>query len=230
MTNLTGKDKALPCLNNSLPCLKEEDRLYRSRYRIASTRLQTWDYGWNVAYFVTICTKNRENYFGEIIDGEMVLSEIGETATKYWMEIPYHFPFVKLGAYITMPNHIHGIVVIDKPDNYNRSDNNDNADNHNAANDNDVAAVETTHALSLQSQYQSMGQKRFQNQGKNTLSSIIGSYKSVVTKNARIIDPAFAWQSRFYDHIIRDDELFYRISEYIKNNPANWDKDNHYDK
>jgi putative transposase len=69
------------------------------------------------------------------------------------------------------------------------------------------------------------GQKRFQNQGKNTLSSILGSYKSVVTKNAREIHAGFAWQSRFHDHIIRNNREFEKISKYIIENPLYWNKD-----
>jgi hypothetical protein len=89
---------------------------FQNKYRIASARLQTWDYGWNAAYFVTICTQNRECFFGNIVDGNMRLSETGIIAHKFWMEIPNHFPFVKLGEFIIMPNHMHGIVIIDKLD------------------------------------------------------------------------------------------------------------------
>jgi len=60
---------------------------------------------------------------------------------------------------------------------------------------------------------------------KGTLSTIIRSYKSVVTKNARYIHADFAWQSRFHDHIIRDDKSFHNIATYIRNNPINWQKD-----
>ena len=194
---------------------------FNNKYRIPSARLPWWDYGRNAAYFVTICTKNRQYYFGDIIvetpesgvsTNKMVLSPIGELAGKYWLEIPQHFPFVKLGAFVIMPHHVHGIIIIDKPD----GDAN--------------TMVETTHALSLpipkpKPQPQSMGHERLQNQGKNTLSSIVGSYKSVVTKQARIINPHFAWQSRFYDHIIRDKKSYNQITEYIINNPLNWKDD-----
>jgi hypothetical protein len=67
-----------------------------------SARLQKWDYGSNAAYFITICTQNREHYFGEIENNKMQLSEIGKMANKYWFEIPEHFPFVKLDAFIVM--------------------------------------------------------------------------------------------------------------------------------
>ena len=70
-----------------------------------------------------------------------------------------------------------------------------------------------------------IGQNRFQNQGKNTLSSIIGSYKSVVSKNARNIHADFAWQTRFHDHIIRNDGSYNRIQTYIMKNPLQWAND-----
>jgi putative transposase len=89
---------------------------FRNKYRIPSTRLQNWDYGWNASYFVTICTHKRKCYFGEVVNGNMILSEIGKMAEKCWMEIPNHFPFVKLDAHVVMPNHVHGIIIIDKPD------------------------------------------------------------------------------------------------------------------
>ena len=75
-----------------------------------------WDYGWNAAYFVTVCTNKYIHYFGEIENQKMRLSEIGELAEKYWDEIPQHFSFVQLGAFVVMPNHIHGIIIINKTD------------------------------------------------------------------------------------------------------------------
>ncbi|MCZ4694563.1 transposase [Ancylomarina euxinus] len=184
---------------------------FQNKYRIKTTRLQNWDYTSNAAYFVTICTQNREHYFGEITNQVMQLSEIGDMANKYWLEIPEHFPFVELGEFVVMPNHVHGIIIINKPDD--EQSNND-------------CTVETRHALSLpQPQCETLGEKRFQNQGKGSLSSIIGSYKSVLTKNARKIHPNFEWQSRFHDHIIRKDQSFRNISDYIKNNPTKWTGD-----
>jgi len=82
--------------------------------RGGSLRAKWWDYGWNGAYFVTICTHNRIHYFGEVENGKMVLSALGEAAEKCWYEIPRHFPFVKLGSFVVMPDHVHGIIIIDK--------------------------------------------------------------------------------------------------------------------
>ena len=95
---------------------------FNNRYRIESSRLQDWDYGWNASYFITICTANRKLYFGDIIINNnlrpiniMQLSEIGELVHQFWLEIPNQFPFIRLDEFVIMPNHVHGILVIDKP-------------------------------------------------------------------------------------------------------------------
>ena len=182
----------------------EKPSKFKNRYRIASARLQSWDYGWAGAYFITICTANREKYFGDVINGKMVLLEIGEIANDLWLEILNHAKYVKLGQFIVMPNHVHGIInLMNNTDNF----------------------VETRHALSLQLPQKTIGQKRFQNQGANTISSIIGSYKSAVTKKAHKMGLEFKWQSRFYDHIIRDEQSYQNICNYIINNPLNWGDD-----
>ncbi|MCP4552324.1 MAG: hypothetical protein GY834_09850 [Bacteroidetes bacterium] len=181
---------------------------YQNKYRIPSARLQNWDYGWNAPYFVTICTQNRECYFGDIDGGKIQLSEIGEMAKKYWNEIPEHFPFVKLDAFVVMPNHVHGIIIINKPD--------DGRDDEN---------VETQNFASLQGQTKPKNQ--FGPQSKN-LASIIRGFKIGVTKNARQIHADFAWQSRFHDHIIRNDKSFEKIKSYIIENPLKWNDDKFY--
>ncbi|MFO8234440.1 MAG: hypothetical protein R6U04_03405, partial [Bacteroidales bacterium] len=87
---------------------------FRNTYRIESTRMQNWDYGWNGNYFITICTGGREHFFGEIQDHRMIFSETGRLANHFWKQIPVHCPFVLLDEFIIMPNHIHGILTIDK--------------------------------------------------------------------------------------------------------------------
>lgn len=194
---------------------------FQNKYRISSIRAQWWDYGWNGAYFITICTQNREHYFGEIQNNKMILSHVGIIADLLWHQIPKHHKNVELGDFVVMPNHIHGILIIDKQlDNVNV----DNMDN-----------VETGHALSLPSiqmlqtsspvEFQKPGLKRFQNIGKNIISSIVGSYKSAVTKHANRLGYTHQWQKLFYDNIIRDNNQYQRISDYIVSNPENWAKD-----
>ena len=205
---------------------------YKNKYRGGPPRLKSWDYGWNGAYFITICTKNRVHFFGEIIpspdsgDNNMVMSEIGKMAEKYWFEIPEHFPYVKLGAFVVMPNHIHGIIIIDKNDNVdaqNIAHQYHNAQNilhqyHNAQN---IAHL----YHNAQNIAHQQSKNKFGPQS-NNLASIIRGYKIGVTKNGRKINPEFSWQSRYYDHIIRNKKSFENISKYIFNNPLNWKNDN----
>lgn len=180
---------------------------YMGKYSITSTRLQTWDYGSNAPYFVTICTHNRVCCFGNITaetpnrgvsaNPTIQLSPIGQLARQFWLDIPNHFPFVKLGESVVMPNHVHGIVMIDKSVETPKLG---------------VSATTNPHRTTNASlKWQS-----------DTLGVIINQYKRVVTIHARRITPHFAWQSRFHDHIIRNDDSFERITRYIINNPKNW--------
>jgi REP element-mobilizing transposase RayT len=188
---------------------------FKNKYRIPSARLRDWDYGSPGLYFITICTHDRKNFFGEIKNGEMFLNENGTIADNCWSEIVEHFKNVDLGEFVIMPNHVHGIVII-----------NENAETG--------YAVEKGYTLSLQSN--SSTHFRFRNQGKNTISAMVGSFKSAVTKLANrrhksclISTPEiFGWQTRFYDHIIRTKDEYILISKYIINNIANWKEDKFY--
>jgi len=182
---------------------------FQNKYRIASARLKGWDYGCNAIYFITICTQNREHYFGDIVETSdsgvsMNLSEIGELAHKFWMEISNHFPFVQLHEFVVMPNHVHGIIEINKSgrDAINR-----------------VCTEENNHAITggITKDKNPMLQ--------NNLSRIIRWYKGRCTYESRKTNPKFAWQTRFHDHIIRDFDSYHRIEQYIQNNPANWNQD-----
>jgi len=200
---------------------------FQHRYRIPSARWQNWDYGWNGAYSITICTAGRECYFGKIVNGKMVLSNLGIIADIFWHEITNHSDKIELDAFIVMPNHIHGILILTS----NEKTGDDELGYQNNGPNVDRDVVETRHALSLQHHLQNSitpGQRRFRNQGKKTISSIIGSYKSAVSKHAHRLGFGFAWQSRFYDHVIRDDDSYQRISAYIQNNPKNWQNDGFY--
>ena len=89
---------------------------YQNKFRIESTRLQQWDYGWDAAYFVTICTKDRRHFFGEVMEGKMMLSKAGIVADILWYEIKHHARNVRLGEFMVMPNHVHCILIIDGND------------------------------------------------------------------------------------------------------------------
>jgi REP element-mobilizing transposase RayT len=87
---------------------------FKNKYRIPSARAQWWDYGNDAAYFITICTKNRSHFFGKITDQKLFASPAGDIAANIWHEIPANFPYAQLGAFVVMPNHVHGIIIIEK--------------------------------------------------------------------------------------------------------------------
>jgi putative transposase len=208
---------------------------FRNKYRIKSARCPNWDYGSNASYFITICTKHREFFFGEIMDGKMQLSEIGKIAGKYWFEIPLHFPFIKLDEFVVMPNHIHGIIIVDKPYSHDKSTRLGNT------NELDGTTVETLHATSQQPKQQRQQTKTPKSQPekqiKNTelmskispksgsLPVVLRSYKSVVSRDAHNYSKIFDWQPKFHDHIIRNEKSFFQIKNYILNNSKNWEDD-----
>ena len=86
--------------------------LFQNKYRIESSRLKDWDYSSNGAYYVTICTKNRECVLSKIIDARIQLSSIGKIVKKYWMEIAKYFETTILDEFVILPDHIHGIIII----------------------------------------------------------------------------------------------------------------------
>jgi putative transposase len=183
-----------------------------------SLRLPNWDYRWNAHYFVTICTKNRVKYFGEIINGEMHLSDAGKIANDLWYEIPNHSKNIVLGEFIVMPDHIHGIITIDNP----ISPFSFSYSGHEHAHalylmQISMGVTNPKHLLKL------TAENRFQNIGPNSLSSIVGSYKSAVSKHVRRTGIKFEWQKFFYERIVRSKLAYFVISKYIKNNPIKWE-------
>jgi putative transposase len=180
--------------------VKDKDK-FAGKYRVQSARLPGWNYSSPGYYFVTICTRNSSSYFGEVVAEKVELSEIGICARRFWIEIPEHFSNISLDEYVVMPNHVHGIFVIQEPE----------------------KTVETLHATSLHERQGSMS-NIFPKPG--SLSAIVRSYKSAVTRWVRKNGySSFAWQPRFYDHIIRNDESLDEIRRYIRNNPLEWDLD-----
>ncbi|MDD5291282.1 MAG: transposase [Patescibacteria group bacterium] len=160
-------------------------------------RYKGYDYSKDGLYFVTICTKDRELYFGDIVNEKMQLSKIGRAAERFWLEIPRHFPFVGLDEFIIMPNHIHGIIKIENVGTQN---------------------VGTQNFVFLQEGYQN----KLGPQSKN-LSSIIRGFKIGVKKFCTSNNIVFAWQARFYDRIIRNEKELNNIRQYIINNPLKWE-------
>ncbi|MEI6532872.1 MAG: transposase [Candidatus Roizmanbacteria bacterium] len=176
---------------------------FQNTYHIGSPRLKGYNYAENGSYYITICTKNRESVFGEIIDGSIQLSEIGNIASIVWQQIPEQFPFATLGEFVIMPNHVHGIITICR----------DAINRVSTTMDNRVS----THNGGITANHNPMLQEN--------VSTIIRWYKGRTTFEIHKQYKSFAWQPLFYDRIIRDEDEFDRISLYIQLNPINWKKD-----
>ena len=221
---------------------------FRNKYRVPSARLQNWDYGSNGAYFITICTKEMQHFFGEVVDKKMILNSAGVLAEEYWIEIQKQFPYVELGNFQIMPNHVHGILIIDKSvvapvKTRFIASNLENeiefiTSNLDVKIEDDAYSGETRLIASVQDQ-----QKRIDHDdavggfaGENNpmladnISRIIRWYKGRCTFEMQKINPNFGWHPRFHDHIIRNSESFGRIQNYIEENPARWEEDKFFKK
>ena len=176
------------------------DDLFQNKYRIESARADWHDYDGG-SYFITICTKHREHFFGEIADEGMVLSDIGKYVEEQFQNVSSHYPYAEIPLWTIMPNHLHAIVIIDgNKTKYDRR------------------VVETWRAASLQDIANLQG----------WLSVVIGGLKSSITRFANENALDFSWQPRFHDHIVRDTPEMNRIADYIENNVANWLDDEFY--
>jgi len=186
-------------------------------YKNRPQRKKDYDYDLPGAYFVTICIEGRRNLFGVVKGDSVELNKAGEIAKRCWSETPLHFKNVELSEFIVMPNHFHAIVCIYDGIDYEK------------------VSVEKSVGQTYAFDSSEEKKKPVDNDGKpeqiqkmhKKLSIIIGSFKSAVTKEINRILPEinFAWQTSFYDHIVRNDKGMEYISDYIRLNPANWNED-----
>ena len=171
------------------------------RHRRRSIRLKGYDYSQTGAYFVTVCAHNRECLFGEIVAAEMRLNETGEAVAECWDHLTDHFPHVELDAFVAMPNHVHGIIVIADGDGRGKA----------------FAGVRKCFTPTV---------KRGSLAG--SLCAAVQNFKSVSTRKInqrRDTRGAPVWQRNYYEHIIRNEKELDRIRAYIAGNPARWNED-----
>jgi putative transposase len=181
--------------------------LFKNKYRIETARLKGWNYasvGW---YFITICTRHRQHFFGTVTNADMTLTDIGDKAAQFWQDIPSHFKHAQTDQFIVMPNHIHGILELTGPN-----------------------IVETRHAVLGRAvpvaSPPTIQNAKFGPLVPGSVSKIIQAYKAAVTQWCRKNNQLdFDWQPRFHDHIIRDDPSLKEIRQYIVNNPLKWELD-----
>lgn len=183
---------------------------FRGKYRIASARLQWYDYTADGTYFITICVRwtdvFRPHYFGKIVDGTMMLNELGKIAEDELLQTEAKRPYVSIPSYMIMPDHVHFILNITSMN---------PVETHRGASpqcDNDKYETffinEKCRGTSLQMR-------------PGSLWSIINHFKWSVSRYARKHNIPFKRQPNYYEHIIMDDKTLFRIMEYIENNPRN---------
>lgn len=168
-----------------------------------SIRLKDYDYSQAGAYFVTVCAWRKENMFGEISEGKVSYSDVGEIISDVWRKLPDRFASIELDEFVIMPNHIHGIIVLN------------------------VGAGPCACPDSITGQPQGVAPTKL------SLPDAVHRYKSFTTAEYRIgvaqLDwmpfHGKLWQRNYYEHIIRDEGEMHSIREYIRCNPLGWDQD-----
>ena len=184
---------------------------FKNKYRIPSARFPNYDYSKNGDYFITICTSRRMQYFGKIINEEMILNDMGLLVDNLISKIIDKFKDIRIVEHIIMPDHVHLIIKIYKPE----IDSN----------------VETRLVASLQPINENQNNSKGGITGNNNpmfkdgISKIVRWFKGRATFELRKIDKEFAWQTRFYDRIIRNKEEYFAMIQYIKSNPKKGDND-----
>ncbi len=190
------------------------DKRFKYKYRIESSRLKNYDYSKEGFYFITILTKNREHFFGEIINNKMVLSDLGKIAVEEWLISEKLRKNIYLDQWIVMPNHIHGIVIIDYSDRENKHQ-----------------FKKSDFSKTPNKSYTEKRLKIYNGENPdlskispipNSISTMIRFFKRQVKMRSKENNFLFDWQERFDDRIIRDEKSLFAIRTYIKNNVINW--------
>lgn len=169
------------------------------RHHRRSIRLQNYDYASPGAYYITLCVKNRECLFGEIVDGTMRLNPYGTIVNAVWHGLPNHYPHVELDAWVIMPNHVHGIIVL--------ADTPVGAGFKPAPTDPAKPAPTATPTK------------------RHGLPEIVRAFKTFSARrinDMRKTPGTSIWQRNYYEHIVRSEASLNRIRHYIINNPTRW--------
>jgi REP element-mobilizing transposase RayT len=169
------------------------------RHHRRSIRLKGYDYTQPGGYFVTLVTFQRKCLFGEIANQEMQLNDCGRALEHCWRAIPEHFPNVELGAHIIMPNHVHGIILLNG---------------------------RGTICLRRGTIYRAPTMEQFGKPVEGSIPTIVRTFKAAVTRRlGREFNLTSVWQRNYYERVIRDEKEWDRIHRYIESNPAQWESD-----
>jgi REP element-mobilizing transposase RayT len=172
--------------------------------------LKGYDYASPGAYFVTICVRERECALGDVVDGEMALSDAGHIVQACWDDLPNHYPHVQLDVFVIMPNHVHGVIVLV---------------------DDDVVGAGLRPAPTARPAPMTRPAPATVMTKHHGLPEIVRAFKSFSARRVNAMrDNAGApfWQRGFYEHIVRNERELDAIQRYILDNPLKWalDRDN----
>jgi len=189
--------------------------------RRKNIRLQNYDYSQAGYYFITICTQDKQRLFGEIADGKLSLNVGGEMIKKWIYRLESKFPQILIDKYIVMPNHVHCIMA------------NKGMDWSVYSQDNGLENVGADPCVCPQNNNLKYKKGEYINL---SLSQIIQWFKTMTTneyiqgvKNG--VYPVFnkrIWQRNYYDRVIRNEQEYKKIYEYIETNPLQWEDDEYY--
>lgn len=184
-----GINRNLLCWGIIMPTSQNDPRklVLKNSHHRHSNRLKGYDYSQSGAYFITIYAHDKVCLFGDIVDDEMRLNDLGLIVETAWFDLPNHYSDITLDSFCIMPNHIHAVIVSD----------------------------DSTHGNRTQIV-------------KHPLSEIVRAFKSFSARRINELRDSKGvpvWQRDYYDHIIRDEKDYYRIYEYIDNNPLKWLED-----
>ncbi len=195
-----------------------------------SIRLKGYDYTGEGAYFFTICCHQRRCLLGEIKNGVMHLNLVGATVKFVWESLPTHFPLIELDAFVIMPNHIHGIIVItDHPNNNNNNLNcrgeafvpgcNDTSPKSSFTNASPFPGCNNTSP--------NLADQPPRGTQSGSIGAILQNFKSVSTRRVNRItqNSGTLWQRNYHEEIIRNEKAYENIRRYIVENPLSWDED-----
>ncbi len=180
-----------------------------------SIRLRGYDYSQCGVYFVTIVAFQRECLFGDIVDGEMVLNPCGQTVTHAWFDLPRHYRHVELGAFVVMPNHVHGMIIL-------------NGRGGSPSGDDTLHGVATTDQAAFSGNSKTRPYKTVQ---RHALPEIIRAFKSFSARRINLFRHTTGipvWQRNYYEHIIRNEREMDHIRRYLESNPIRWAEDHEY--
>ena len=208
-----------------------------------SIRLPRYDYSQARAYFITICTHDRVPLFGEIVDGVMMLNAAGNIVNEEWHKTGQIRHQIALHEFVIMPNHIHGIIQLvgarcTRPDCIGPNCTCPNGIQPNEMHvDSDEQSVHTQgrvqHAPTVPSPTSIIQPAPAAStiQRAPTVGDVVRGFKSSVTKRVNALPGASGqriWQRNYYEHIIRNEDAYLKIAEYIQTNPQRWETDTYH--